>query len=96
MSCLSGSGSVVYEDIGVWFVDSGSSHHIMGMRSMFVSFAEIDLDWHVGCGTSSMHVVKGVGCVRFHLESGGSLEVVEVWFVPNLKVNFSLTINFGE
>jgi hypothetical protein len=34
-----------------------------------------------------MHAVKGVGCVRFQLESGGSLEVDEVMFVPELKVN---------
>jgi hypothetical protein len=34
-----------------------------------------------------MHAVKGVGCVRFQLESGGSLEVDEVLFVPELKVN---------
>jgi hypothetical protein len=34
-----------------------------------------------------MHAVKGVGCVRFQLESGGSLEVDEVMFVPELRVN---------
>jgi hypothetical protein len=31
--------------------------------------------------------VKGVGCIRFQLESGGSLEVDEVMFVPELTVN---------
>jgi hypothetical protein len=36
---------------------------------------------------NTMHAVKGVGCVRFQLESGGSLEVDEVMFVPELKVN---------
>jgi hypothetical protein len=35
-----------------------------------------------------MHAVKGVGCVRFQLESSGSLEVVELLFVQELKVNF--------
>jgi hypothetical protein len=34
-----------------------------------------------------MHAMKGVGCVRFQLELGGSLEVAEVLFVPKLKVN---------
>jgi hypothetical protein len=42
----------------------------------------------VGCGTSTIHAVKGVGHVRFQLESGGSLEVVEVLFVIELKVIF--------
>jgi hypothetical protein len=32
--------------------------------------------------------VKGVGCVIFQLESSGSLEVVEVLFVLELKVKF--------
>jgi hypothetical protein len=32
--------------------------------------------------------VKGVGCVRFQQESGVSLEVDEVMYVPELKVNF--------
>jgi hypothetical protein len=34
-----------------------------------------------------MHEVKAIGCVRFQLESGGSLEVEEVLFVPRLKVS---------
>jgi hypothetical protein len=68
-------------------VDSGSSPHMMGMRSMFLSVSETDSDCHVDCGTSTMHAVKGVGCVRFQLESGGSLEVAEVLFVLELKVS---------
>ena len=34
-----------------------------------------------------MHVVEGVGKVIFQLESGGSLEVVGVMHVPEIKVN---------
>jgi hypothetical protein len=60
MTCLSGNGSLVYEDIEVWFVDSGSSSHMMGMRSVFLSFSEIDSDCYVGCGTSTRHAVKGL------------------------------------
>jgi hypothetical protein len=85
MACL---GSIVYEDIEAWFVDSGSSRHMTGMRSVFFIFSEIDSDCYVGCGTNTRHAVKGVGCVRFQLESGGSLEMEEMLFVPELKVNF--------
>lgn len=87
MSCLSSSGNVVYEDIRAWIVDNGSSSHMTGMRSMFLSFLEIDSDCHVGCGSSTTHAVNGVGCVKFQPESRGSLEVVEMLFVPELKVN---------
>jgi hypothetical protein len=50
-------------------------------------FQRQTLDCHVYCGASTMHAVKGVGCVRFQLELGGSLEVAEVLFVPELKVS---------
>jgi hypothetical protein len=81
-----GSGGLVFEDIEVWFVDSGSSRHITGMRSMFLSVSETGSDCHVKSGARTMHAVKGVGCVRFQLESGGSLEVAGVIYVPGLKL----------
>jgi len=52
-----------------WFVDNGAYHHMMGMRLVFLSFSEIASDFHVGCGTSTMHAVKGLGCVVFQLGS---------------------------
>jgi len=39
MTCLSGSGCLVCEDIEAWFVDSGASFHMTGMSSMFLSFS---------------------------------------------------------
>jgi hypothetical protein len=65
MSRLSGNDYIVCEDIEECFVDNGASHHLMRMKSMFLSFSEIDSDCHVGCETSTMHAMKGVGCVRF-------------------------------
>jgi hypothetical protein len=41
----------------------------------------------VDSGVDTMHTVKGVGTVDFQLESGGSLKVVEVSHVPELRVN---------
>jgi hypothetical protein len=58
-----------------------------GMRSVFLSVLETISDSPVGSGADTMHALKGVGCVIFQLESGGSLEVDEVMFVPELKVN---------
>jgi hypothetical protein len=48
-------------------------------------------DCHVKNGGRTEHVVKGVGCVRFQLELGVSLEVDEVMYVPELKVNLLFT-----
>jgi hypothetical protein len=87
VSFLSNRSIAGYEDIGVWIVDSGSSRHMTGMRSMFLSVLETGSNLHVKNGASTMHAVKGVGCVRFQLESGGSLEVAKMLFVPEMKVN---------
>jgi hypothetical protein len=56
------------------------------MRSTFLSVSETGSYSHVGSRAGTIHVVKRVGCVRFQLESGGSLEVAEVMYVPKLKV----------
>jgi hypothetical protein len=80
-----GSGGILFEDIEVWFVENGSSHHITRMRSMFLSVLETGSYFHVKSGVCTMHAVKGVGCARFQLDSGGSLEVEGVIYVPGLN-----------
>jgi hypothetical protein len=66
VATLSSSSRLVeLEDSGAWFVDSGSSRHMTGMRSMFLSVSKKDSDCYVKSGMHTMHVVKGVGCVRF-------------------------------
>jgi hypothetical protein len=57
------------------------------MRSVFLSVSETGSDCHVKNGARTRHAVKGVGCVKFQLESRVSLEVDEVMYVPELKVN---------
>jgi hypothetical protein len=59
------SGGLVFKDIEVWFMDSGSSRHITRMRLMFLSVSDTGSHFHVKSGVCTMHVVKGVGCVRF-------------------------------
>jgi hypothetical protein len=82
------SGWIAFEDIESWFVDSGSSRHMTGLRSVFLDLTEIDSDCRVNCGASPQLAVKGVGRVRFQLESGGLLEVSEVLYIPELTTNF--------
>jgi hypothetical protein len=60
---------------------------MIGMRSMFLSVSETGSNSHVDSGTDTMHAMKGVGCIRFQLELGGSLEVDKVMYVPELRVN---------
>jgi hypothetical protein len=57
------------------------------MRLVFLSLSETDSNCCVGVGTNPQLVVKGVGSVRFHLESRGFLEVFGVLYVPEMMVN---------
>jgi hypothetical protein len=82
-----GSGCLVFEDIEVWFMDSGASRHITGMRLVFLSLSETDSDCCVGVGTGPQLAVKGGVSVRFQLESGGFLEVEGILYVPEMMVN---------
>jgi hypothetical protein len=82
-----GSGCLAFEDIESWFVDSGASRHMIGLGLVFLSLTEIDSDCNVNCGVSPQLAIKGVGRVRFQLESGEFLEVVEVLYIPELTVN---------
>ena len=43
-SCLSGCNRAVYEDIGACILNSESSLHMTGMRSVFLNVSEIDSD----------------------------------------------------
>jgi hypothetical protein len=69
----------------VLFMDSGSSLHMTIMSSTFLSVSKMGSEFHVKSGVCTMHAVKGVGCVRFQLNLGGSLEVAQVIYVPGLK-----------
>jgi hypothetical protein len=82
-----GSGCLVFEDIHSWFVESGASRHMIGLRSIFLNLTEIDSECRVNCGAGPQLAVKGVGRVRFQLESGGLLEDGEVLYIQELIVN---------
>lgn len=87
--CLFGisSRSAQFVDNDAWFMNSGTSYHMLGKKEMFLSVSKIDSALHVKIGMRTIHAVKGVGTVLFQLESRGSLEVVEVLYVPKLKTN---------
>jgi hypothetical protein len=91
-----GNGFLVFEDIEVWFLDSEASQHMIGMRLVFSSLLEIDSDCWVAVGTGPQLTMKGVGSVRFQLESGGFLEVSELLYIPELIVDFLLVSSLDE
>jgi hypothetical protein len=52
---------------------------------VFESFTESDSEMHVELGMGTKHAVKGSGTISFQLESGGTLRVTNVLWVPELK-----------
>ena len=62
-------------------------------HGFFTSLLELDLGLNVEIHTHAKCVVKGVGTVRFQQELGGSLEVTDVLYVLELRMNLSLGIN---
>jgi hypothetical protein len=54
-------------------------------HELFTSWSETNSDLHVELGTHAKCGVEGVGTVRFHLELGGSLEVVDVLYLLSVS-----------
>jgi hypothetical protein len=77
-------------------MDSGDSHHMEGTQQLFTDFSKKDLDLHVELSTSAKCGVEEFGLVRFQLESRGFVEVVDVLYVPELKMNFLLVFDNEE
>jgi hypothetical protein len=57
--------------------------------------SEKELDLHVDLGTNVKCDVEGVRKIRFKLESGRSLEMADVLYVPELK-NIFLSVEKME
>ena len=67
-----------------------------GTHELFASWLEINLGLHVELETHAKCFVKGVGTVKFHLELGRSLEVIDVLYVLELKMNLASVLTFED
>lgn len=77
VSCLSKTATK-----GVWFVDGGASHHMTGMREVFLSVSKIDSNMHVKAGTThEYYTYSERGCnnvipIRIRMASGGGRGII--------------------
>jgi hypothetical protein len=71
----------------VWYIDSGASRHMTGVRSQFSELAERALDTDVVLGDDRTMGAAGVGTVIFHRESLPPLKLSNVLYVPSLEWN---------
>jgi hypothetical protein len=86
VSCF--STSIVSKS--AWYVGSGASSHMTPTRELFTNLMEQDSGLHVELGNDAKYAIKRVGTISFQLESGSSLEVKDVLYVPRLRKNLLL------
>ena len=71
----------------IWLVDSGASTHMIGYREVLSDFKKKFCSAQVELGDEVRYEVNGVGSISLQLESGSTLHLEEVLYVPSLKKN---------
>ena len=70
-----------------WLIDSGASKHMTGFKESFVKLSEHESPHKVKLGHDYQYPIKGSGESSYKLDSGKSLKMKNVLFVPGLKKN---------
>jgi hypothetical protein len=80
------SGSVTPGE-DTWLIDSGASKHMKGQRDILSCILEKKFSQKVTLGDDYQYPIKGVGESRYKLNSGNSIKMKDVLFVPGLTKN---------
>ena len=70
-----------------WLVDSGAFKHMTGYKESFVNMSEHESPHKVKLGDDYQYPIKGSGEASYKLDSGKSLKIKDVLYVPGLKKN---------
>jgi hypothetical protein len=81
---LSVSSSLQYQE--EWLLDSGASHHMCSHRNWFISYQSVD-EGVVFMGNGFPCKTVGVGSIRIRMFDGIVRELMDVRYVPELKLN---------
>lgn len=71
----------------VWYLDNGSSFHMMGTKEFFNDMEEKYLQIHIEMGVDGRYNVTGISIVTFKRESNSPIRLKDVMFVSDLKKN---------
>ena len=70
-----------------WLIGSGASKHMKGFKESFVKRSEHESPHKVKLGDEYQYPIKRSGESSYILDSGKSLKMNNVLFVPGLKKN---------
>jgi hypothetical protein len=82
IACLSSSTSS-----GVWYIDSGVSSHMTGVRDYFSSLEEEEMNLYIEMGNNAKCRAAGHGTVTFQREFEKPLMVKDVLYVSGMAKN---------
>jgi hypothetical protein len=71
----------------VWYIDSGASYHMTGLRKYFSSFREEEMNFDMEMGNKSKCTPVGRGIVTIQRESGKTFNFTNVLYVPGMTKN---------
>ena len=72
-----------------WLIESGSSKHMTGFKESFVKLSEHESPHKVKLGDDYQYPIKGSGESSYKLDSGKSIKMKDVLFVPDERRNSS-------
>lgn len=76
-TCLASSTST-----DVWYIDSGTSAHMTGVREYFSSYQEEQMDFQITMGNRMKCTLVGRGTITFQMKAGTSIRATNVLHVP--------------
>lgn len=76
----------------IWFLDSGCSNHMTGLRNIFLSLDE-SIKMHVRLGDDKQVQVESKGTVGVRTKSGKVKHIDNVFYIPGLAHNL---ISIGQ
>eukprot|EP00253_Pinus_taeda_P021603 PITA_21603 len=81
---------------GIWYVDSGASHHMTGVREYFSELSECGTDMEVVLGDDRVVRAVGVETLTFQRESKPPLKVSDVLYVLGMRKNLIFVLAFED
>ena len=81
-SCVSSSASPE-----IWYIDSGASAHMTGVRECFSSYQEEQMNFKITMDNKAKCTPIGRGTIIFQTKASNKLQATNVLHVPGLGMN---------